>query len=626
VLQANADGIFFEWRAPEFSLRHVVGDDGQIYSTLKTSEWAWTEDPGKPQLPVATVLAVVPPSGEVTLEVQDVERSQRSLDHPILPASAPEPVGEATTHLGWTWARDEQAYTGTASWPADVVTLEAAGWMRGHRLMRVTFYPVRFDPQAQKLEVTERVRVRLRFPDPAIESVQTEMPSESTWDADAPFVALLQSRVINPEQVNRLGTREPPASAQAEALSPDTETARALVAPPHGTEYLIITHSAFVQAVTPLAEHRATQDGLSVHTTTVENVYTAYSGGAVSYQAIKSYIADAYHGDLSSSLTYVLLVGDGVLGTASASSSPRSGQNFIPPYPQVIDPPWYQPEEAASDNRFATMDGSSDQIADVLLGRLPVNSVAEATAIVQKILAYETKPPRWPWTQRVLFFAGDELDAPYHDYSDEVYDNHLPSDYVGTRVYFCTSDCNEPHEFRDIYAAQAATKRELNTGGFLASYVGHSSWYQWAVDPKTGAPLFHVDDVSGLGNGEALPVVLEMTCYTSDFSDASSDTLDESLVRQAGGGAVATWGSTWLGLSLGHNVLHERFVNAAFQENTTIGEAAQAAKLDLVALGNPYYMDLLDTFVLFGDPAMTFNKTIVPWAAQVFLPAAPRGN
>ena len=117
VLQANVDGIVLEWRAPEFSLRHVVGDDGQIYSTLKTSEWAWTEEPGKPQLPVATVLAVVPPSGEVTLEMQDVERSQRSLDHPILPASAPEPVGEPMTHLGWTWARDEQACA--LDWPSD---------------------------------------------------------------------------------------------------------------------------------------------------------------------------------------------------------------------------------------------------------------------------------------------------------------------------------------------------------------------------------------------------------------------------------------------------------------------------------------------------------------------------
>jgi hypothetical protein len=138
--------------------------------------------------------------------------------------------------------------------------------------------------------------------------------------------------------------------------------------------------------------------------------------------------------------------------------------------------------------------------------------------------------------------------------------------------------------------------------------------------------MFHRDDVAGLDNGGALPVFLQMTCYTGDFSHPEWETLDETLLRQPGGGAIATWGSTTLGLSLGHNVLHEGFFNAVFEENTTeLGQAIQEAKLDLLAWDSAaYYVDLLDTFVLLGDPAMDLNLTIVPWSHATFLPVTLR--
>jgi hypothetical protein len=226
----------------------------------------------------------------------------------------------------------------------------------------------------------------------------------------------------------------------------------------------------------------------------------------------------------------------------------------------------------------------------------------------------------------VLFFAGNESDAPYHGYSDDVYYNHLPSPFTGQRVYFCTSGCDQPHEYDDIDAVHDATMRELNTGGLLASYLGHSSWHQWALDPETYAPMFHVDDVADLHNGGALPVLLEMTCYTSRFSHPTDDTLDESLVRRADGGAVATWGPSALGSSDGERVLHQSFFDAVFQDDTTeLGPAIEAAKLNLM-VEKPWRSYLCDTFILLGDPAMDLNLDIVPWSHGAFLPLALRGN
>jgi hypothetical protein len=132
-----------------------------------------------------------------------------------------------------------------------------------------------------------------------------------------------------------------------------------------------------------------------------------------------------------------------------------------------------------------------------------------------------------------------------------------------------------------------------------------------------------VDDVASLHNDGALPVFVQMTCVTSHFSYPTDDTLDESLVRRAGGGAVATWGPTAAESVKGHQILHPRFFDAIFQEGTTgLGPATEAAKAYL-----PDHLSYMrDTHVLLGDPAMDLNLSIVPWADRAFLPLALRGG
>lgn len=610
MLRADATGVALEWRAPDFSLVQVTGDDGRPYIAVETSGWAQTAEPGQPQLPIGWALAVVPPTGDVTLHVETLERARRPLTHPVVPARASAPVGDPPTHIGSVWARDERAYAAAGPRPADVVALEEVGWLRGRRLVRLTYYPLRFDPAGCALDVARRVRVELRFP--------TQPPDGAGDDAASdPFTSVLQHSVVNPAQVTRFARPQRPAPAPDEVVP-----ALTLLDPPDGADYLIIAHSELIDAVAPLANHRATVDGLRVFSTTVEAIYDAYSGGVVTHTAIKDYVAHAYD-SWTPRPTYVLLVGDGIEPEDELTRSQRSdaNPNYVPPYPITVVP---YPEEGlvASDNRYVTVDGD-DNLADLFIGRLPVNSVAETTTVVDKILSYELSPPQWPWNERVLFFAGNESDASYHEYSDDVYQDHLPSSFTGRRVYFCTSGCDQPHEYDDITAAHDATLRALNAGGLLASYVGHSSWHQWALDPETYAPMFHLDDVAELHNGGVLPVFVEMTCYTSRFSHPTADTLDESLVRLAGGGAVATWGPSTQGHILGHEYLHQHFFDAVFQDGTTeLGPAVEAAKLELPG----YQGDLRDTFILLGDPAMDLNLDIVPWSQGAFLPLALRGN
>jgi len=603
LLREDATGLLLEWQAPPLSIRETMGADGRPYAAVEAAGWRHTDKPGRPQLPYALALAVVPPDGEVELRVEVLEREHIALPAPVLPAARWVAAGDPPK-AGYEWAREERAYAPAfaafrrANEPDPVVILEEAGWQRGRRLVQLIFYPLHFDPASPALEVIRRVRVELSFDGEA-------------WTGEVaadPFTSVLQGTVVNPAQVDRFVRYSGPSvAADLTARSLDAAALLASSAPT-STQYLIITHADFASAVAPLVNHRAISDGLTVYVTTTQSIYSAlgYSGAP----AFRDYISATYHSTTPPNLTYVLLVGDG--------TEDGSGTQYVPPY--LIDDPWGQEDDGvASDNRFATMDGDDDQEADLYIGRLPVQSAAQATTVVNKILAYELDPPQWPWNQYALFLADNpEVDAPFHLYSDSVHST-LPVTFTGWRVYYCKSGCNQPHLYDDIDMAHVAAMGSLNSGPLLVSYEGHSSWHQWAQER-----LFHLDDVSSLGN-EALPVFLEMTCYTSRFAYPSADTLDESLLRRAGGGAVATWGCTALGDSSNHQRLHYRFFEAVFQDGQIeLGAAIAYAKLGLpeTTTGN----GLRDTFILLGDPAMELNLTIVPWPNHLFLPLALRSQ
>jgi hypothetical protein len=77
----------------------------------------------------------------------------------------------------------------------------------------------------------------------------------------------------------------------------------------------------------------------------------------------------------------------------------------------------------------------------------------------------------------------------------------------------------------------------------------------------------------------------------------------EELVRQDQSGAIAAFSPTGLGVSTGHDVLHEGFYDSLMVDGVwDMGSAAQNAKLWLYQTGQNF--DLLHTYTVFGDPAL----------------------
>jgi hypothetical protein len=101
-----------------------------------------------------------------------------------------------------------------------------------------------------------------------------------------------------------------------------------------------------------------------------------------------------------------------------------------------------------------------------------------------------------------------------------------------------------------------------------------------------------------------------MTCLTGAFHHEAYAPLDERLLLEPRGAALATWGSTGSAVATGHRYLAAGFLDAIQGEGSVrLGDAVHAglARLDAQS---PTHRDLIDTFVLLGDPATKVNRFV----------------
>ncbi len=406
-----------------------------------------------------------------------------------------------------------------------------------------------------------------------------------------------------------------------------------LFAAPAAAEALYIAPAPFHDALQPLVALRQRQ-GYSTLVVAVQDIYDTWSYGQVDPSAIRAFLRHAVATWQTPPLA-VTLVGDG-------SYDPRNYQHedatLIPPYLAVVDP-WLG--ETACDSCYARLDSDDvldDPLPDVWIGRLPVNTAAELATVVAKITAYESDTSTAAWQSRMLAIADNYRDsggrtdgagdfAAFADTSTAL----QPSAVSIERLYYDPSPSHTTAPWRepDAGAARLRTLALLRQGAGLVNYAGHSFYWQWAVtDETTERPyLMAVTDIETLTNGERLPVVLQMTCLTGGFHQHPAGfekVIDEQLLLHDGGGAVAAWGSTGLGVAYGHDRLQAGFYRRLWQDAPTVtaplGALTEAGYRELFTTG-ACCQESLQTYVLTGDP-LTVPR--ISATARLYLPLLPQ--
>ena len=372
----------------------------------------------------------------------------------------------------------------------------------------------------------------------------------------------------------------------------------------NAADHLIITYNpvgstAWSDELGPLVARRTAQGLRSQEVIDVQWIYDQFGDGRVDPQAIRAFLAYAYQYWAAPAPSYVLLVGDGNNDPHDyAGNNGGPITNYIPPFLANVDP-WLG--ETAADNRYVTLVGDDD-LPDLHLGRFPAATWSDVSTMVSKTLAFEQTDPNAAWLNRLLLVADDPDSAgDFHQLSDDLLPL-LPSTVVTTTQYFNAGD--------NVGAFRTALVSNINAGQLFVNYIGHAGIDVWA-----SPSLYNRAMVASLQNASNLPIMLPMTCYAGYYHNEFLPSLAEREMLQPNGGAVASWSPTGLGISSGHDYLNRGLLNAVYNQGVRrLGPATLRGKTSLAAQGL-LAPDLLDTYLIFGDPALLIPLAVTPIGA-----------
>ena len=241
--------------------------------------------------------------------------------------------------------------------------------------------------------------------------------------------------------------------------------------------------------------------------------------------------------------------------------------------------------ETGSDVRMVQLgDNLSPHLS---IGRVPARTVEQVETFVSKTLAYEQSSNGAAWNRSVLAIA-DGQEATFKQDASHFVDQF--SEAYQTQVIAPAAGATDTNQ-------QIAS--EIEAGTLLAAYFGHGSVNMWGKDS-----LFTTEDSAALQNRDHLPVILNFTCLTGLFTHPTEESLAENLLFNPNGGAVAVLAPTSPTLPGDQTFLSDALVEALMQEPMPrLGDVTLYA-WQQVPTQSPGTTDVMQTFLLFGDPAL----------------------
>lgn len=368
---------------------------------------------------------------------------------------------------------------------------------------------------------------------------------------------------------------------------------RDLASTNRSADYIVICPYTFREQVYRLLKQRDLE-GLRVAVAPVEDIYNEFGYGMKHSEAIQQFIGYAYHHWQSPAHRYVLLVGKGTADPLDIRGFGVEDWIPVPMGPTIFR--W-----TARDNEYAMVDSmgiGNDPLADVAIGRMPVNNTDELEAVVDKIISFEATLPASPWKNTLLAVAdAPEAGLAFHqDSDDNIITNALAGGFdslfdVVTQYYLPANS-----------VGTNSLTAFINSGFHWITYVGHGSLTDW-----TDKPIWTVGNVAGLNN-TAYPVIGIFSCQNGAYQDPAlgDPCLAEAFLVAEGKGASAVVAPSALSNQDSAMEIADGYSRALMDEKQTrLGDGVLEGLLQL--WGAFSAADELYVYEVFGDPAMKVN-------------------
>jgi alpha-tubulin suppressor-like RCC1 family protein len=620
VLTATSRQINVTYDIPGIFVSETA-HDSKKYSQFDLPACGHTTDTGKPRLPMIGRYIAVPDGVVPQVTITNKTAADISSQFVIFPAQEPgmdsgdlpEPDFVADPDF-YSLSKIDRYYPVLD--PDKPYILSGPFIVRGLSLYILRIYPMIYNPEKNKLVVWSSLDISISLGNQHQEYLNTRLQSDS-------FNQIFKKLVLNYDVLDQKTLRK-----------------SARTAYDSGNSLLIITSPTFIDAANTLRVWKI-QKGIETLVKTTDEI-------GDSADEIAAYIQQAYD-SWNPPPTYILFIGDA---------------EYVPVHYKTVHP--YHRNKTGTDLYYATVDGD-DYFPDICIGRLSIDTEAQAIKRINDIIQYEKNP-----VTDINFYKNPTICA-YFQHAGNGYASRRFAQtsediaiflsekaYTPNRIYYTPSSVSPLYWTVRYFGGGPAG----GMGSAIPSYLLKSSGFNWlgnhedisqAITNGTfivthrdhgsvtgwGDPYYTVDHVNNLKNINKLPVVFSINCQTGWFDNETDEkTNNESTIafseaweRNPNGGAVGVVASTRVSYS-GHNDrLVWGWIDALWSDfisnYTPQGTPFDHPKFEMGAVlnyGKYYYATQYDEstvrqtefemFHYFGDPSMQI-RTEMPEALTV---------
>ena len=474
--------------------------EGQEYIRLKMDDCGYTADYGKVELPVYSYNIAVPQGADYILSYDVIEPTIHT-GYNIYPAQPPTP--DSSGFIDPPFTKDMEFYSKDILYPESIVEITSDAVVRGCRIIRVSVYPLLYNPVSKTLKQYNEVDIKLDFIGGSDEFIPERLRSPY-------FQPIFDAFLLNSQMIERAEMKNP---TYDRTLGGDDRA-----------DLLIVVYDDFYEEILPLAEWR--------HMTGIESKVVKWSDIGEDSEDLEAYVQEAYY-NWEQPPSFLLIVGDA---------------DHVPVNYKYNHP--YHYEKTGTDHWYATFEGD-DYLPELHTGRISVEDEDELTIVVNKILDYSKTPYMdINWFDDVLLGACEEYGRFFVYTSERIFDFLDPAGY----------NCNRQYVGGSPPGSQQGVIEAINNGVIIANHRDHgASMNDGYYYTGWSSPRFTTDDILyNIENGRMLPVMFSLNCDSgwfdgeTDLNSGNYESIGEIGIRVEDRGFAAVIASSRVSYS-GYN-------------------------------------------------------------------------
>ena len=525
---------------------------------LSNDDMASIVEAGQPNLLSLSVPVVINDYSKMDVRVLDVSY----VDYPnveLAPSRGDFPRSINPADVPYTYG---DIYQEDAFFPALQVRLDSPYIIRDFRGQNIIVTPFAYNPVSKVLRVYNKMRIEMFSTKGEGENVFERRSNNINLDSD--FDKIYSSRFINYKEAG----------------------AKYNVVEEQG-DLLVICYDDFMVAMQPFVDWKK---AIGRETTMVS---TTEAGGSTN--SIKTFITTQYSNNPN--LTHVLLVGD--------------YPNLVGKFIQAQT--YYDDYSGYSDWWFGQIEGD-DSYNELIVGRFSVESVADVTTHVDRVIHYERDiNASDTWLTIGQGVSHKEGTAGHNGEDDYQHIDKIREDLL---LYNYTSVHRDYSNVSGVTSSAATISEHINAGVSLINYCNHGLPTGWAVYN------YNNSYVNALTNDNKLPFIISVACnngeytyYQPCFAEAWMRATNNSTGNPTGaiGGMFSSISQPWTPPMYGQDEMNDIIVET-YSNNIkrTMGGVSLNGNLKVLDI-NPNsdaYKATYNTWHLYGDPTLTLRNAV----------------